>query len=406
MRNTLFENVTVVLADALLPGAGVLCRGTRVETIFPPGSALPADVERVAGDGRFLAPGFIDLHIHGCGTFLVDHGPDALAGLCRLLPAFGTTGFLPTVCPRPKGEDSRFLATLAEVRPAGAQILGFHLEGPFLALTGALPADALGKADPERVEALQRSAGPYRAVFSVAPDFAGILELLPLMRRGGTPVFMTHTRATTAQAIAAIAAGVRHATHFYDVFPIPPETEPGVRPCGAVEAALADPQVSVDFILDGEHVDPVAVRMALACKGPDRVCLITDANIGAGLPPGRFAWAGGEEIVFAYAGGPARLGPTSRCPGGLAGSGLTMDRAVRNALRLLNLGLPQAVRLASLNPAQVLGLDKSKGRVAPGYDADLVLLDRDLNVLATWVGGEQVYAAAAMAPAAAGVSPM
>jgi N-acetylglucosamine-6-phosphate deacetylase len=389
----LFQNVTVVGIDKLQTGRNVLCRHGRVEAFLAPDVPVSGDVERVDGGGGFLVPGFIDLHIHGSGNFLVDNGPDALLGLCRLLPSFGTTGFLPTVCPRPKGEDSRFLASLAAVRSDGAEILGFHLEGPFLTLTGALPADALGQADPERVRALRRSAAPHRAVFSVSPDFAGILDLLPLMCEGGIPAFMTHTRCTSAQAMAAIDAGVRHATHFYDVFPVPPETEPGARPCGAVEAALADPRVSVDFILDGEHVEPVAVRLALACKGPDRVCLITDANMGAGLPPGRFTWAGGEEIVFAYPGGPARLGPNTRFPGGLAGSGLTMDRAVRNALRLLALELPQAVRLASLNPAQVLGLDKVKGRVAPGYDADLVLLDRHIAVRGTWVGGERVFAA-------------
>jgi len=160
-----------------------------------------------------------------------------------------------------------------------------------------------------------------------------------------------------------------------------------VRTCGAVEAVLADPRVSVDFILDGEHVHPVAAEMALQCKGPDRVCLITDANIGAGLPPGRYRFLD-AEVRFAYEGGPARLTENSYLPGGLAGSGLTMDRALRNALRLLGVDLPQAVRMVSGNPARVLGMSDRKGQIREGFDADFVLLDEDIEVVSTWVGGE------------------
>ena len=125
-----------------------------------------------------------------------------------------------------------------------------------------------------------------------------------------TPVFMTHTAANVNETLAAIAAGASHATHFYDVFPCPPVTEPGVRPCGIVEAVLADKNVSVDFILDGVHVDPIAVKMAMACKenGRGKVCLITDANVGAGLEPGKFTFGETGDIYFEYRGAPARAG--------------------------------------------------------------------------------------------------
>jgi N-acetylglucosamine-6-phosphate deacetylase len=205
------------------------------------------------------------------------------------------------------------------------------------------------------------------------------------MSADGVPVFITHTKANVQQTTDAINAGVCHATHFYDVFPCPPVTDPGVRPCGAVEAVLADHHVSVDFILDGEHVDPIAVKMALQCKGPDRVCLITDANKGAGLPPGRYA-ALGSEVDFKYPGAPARMTENTKHPGALAGSGLTMDRAVRNAIKMLSVDVPQAIRMASTNPAQVLRL-AGKGQIKEGFDADLVLLDNSLNVCNTWAGG-------------------
>ena len=386
MSELLITNATVVQADELLHDHAVLCRGGKIVRVAPAAELHAA--EAVDACGGYVVPGYIDLHIHGTHEFLIDNGPDDLTGLCSLLPRYGVTGFLPTVCPRPKGADATFLATLTGVRSTGSQILGFHLEGPFLTLTGALPAEALGEADPGRVVALIEAARPYKAIFSVAPDFDGILDLIPTMAQNDAPVFITHTAADVKQTEAAIAAGARHATHFYNVFPCPPETEPGSRPCGAVEAIIADPRVSVDFILDGEHVDPIAVRAALACKAPDRVCLITDANVGAGLPPGRYDFAGGIEITFAHEGGPARMTEKSHMPGALAGSGLTLDRAVRNAVEMLDIDPPQAVRMASANPARVLGLDDVKGRIKEGYDADLVLLDKSLNVAQTWIAAE------------------
>lgn len=382
--------MTVVGSNGLIPHAAVVCRGSRIEQVGRIEEVQTRPGPVCNGAGGFLVPGFIDLHIHGTHRFLIDLGPDHLDGLAVLLPRYGVTGFLPTVCPKPVGEDARALARLARIRSRGSQILGFHLEGPFLTLTGALPPEALGTADPARVNALMRAAAPHRVVFSVAPDFKGIGTLIKLMRRQGAAVFMTHTAADVSRTLAAIRTGARHATHFYDVFPPPPESDPGVRPCGTVEAVLASPEVTVDFILDGVHVDPIAVRMALACKGPDGVCLITDANIGAGLPPGRYAFLGGTTVEFRYAGGPARLvnGPHA---GALAGSGLTMDCAVRNAVHLLGVDIAQAVRMASANPARVLGLHEVKGDIRPGFDADMVLLDRALNVQRTWVAGEVKY---------------
>lgn len=354
------------------------------------GPELPAGVEKNDFGNAFIVPGFIDMHMHGLHHSLIDDGPEELAEICRILPRYGVTGFLPTVAPLPKGEDSGFLKTLSKVHSEGAAILGFHLEGPFLKLTGALPPEALGKADPDRVSALIEAAKPYPAIFSISPDFENITDLIPLMVADNTPVFMTHTAANVEQTEAAIEAGVRHATHFYDVFPCPAETDPGVRPCGAVEAVLADERVSVDFILDGVHVDPVAVSMALACKSPDGVCLITDSNVGAGLPPGRYNF-GKSEIEMAFEGGPARLTDNNSMPGGLAGSGLTMDRALRNAVSMAGVDLVQAIRMVSTNPAKVIGIDDRKGKIQKGYDADFVVLDDQLNVIQTWIGGERHF---------------
>jgi N-acetylglucosamine-6-phosphate deacetylase len=392
VKRVLIRNVNVVLPEQVLANYSLLMEGKKIAALIPAAKGTRMQAEEILdGHGGYAIPGLIDLHIHGLRGLCMDSGIEHVEEICKALPEYGVTGVLATVLPRRKGEDAEYLGLLAQSRPEGAEILGFHLEGPFLALPGAVPARILGTADIERVERLMEAGYPRRVIFSVSPDFEGILDLIPVMAANGAPVFVTHTAATVEQTQAAINAGVRHATHFYDVFPSPPEMDLGVRPCGAVEVLLADPRVSLDFILDGEHVHPIAVKLALQCKGVDGVCLISDSNVGAGLPWGTRYKAMDHEVMHHYRGGPARICSEGPLCGGLAGSGLTLDLAVRNAITFLGVDLPTAVRLASTNPARITGLGDRKGRIAPGYDADLVLLDRDLNVSYTWVGGEACF---------------
>ncbi len=388
----LIENVTVVLPDSLQPKMSVGILGGDIVSIIPSSEASGLEAGEVF-DGRagYLSPGFIDLHIHGLKGLRFDNGAEDLEGICKVLPSYGVTGVLAGVLPLPYGEDTAFISSLSKNSYEGSELLGFFFEGPFLELPGAINPESLKERTPERVKAMKDAAGPYRSIFAVSPEIENASELIPLMRGDDNPVFITHTSADVKQTLSAIEKGASHATHFYDVFPCPVEQDPGVRPCGAVEAILSEPGVSVDFILDSEHVDPVAVKMALACKGSGKVCLITDASPGAGLPPGVYGGIGDDEYSFAYEGAPARGTANSRCPGGLAGSGLTMDKAVRNAVKLLGLDIPAACRMASLNPAAVLGLEKELGMVKEGFKASLVLLDEELKVKTTWVKGRKVF---------------
>lgn len=338
------------------------------------------------GDSYFV-PGFIDMHIHGLHEYLIDDGPEAYGNVCKTLPKYGVTSFLPTVSPLPAGQDTAYLASLAATETEGANVLGFHLEGPFLKLTGAFNSDAITGANEDRARSLITAAKPYKAIFSIAPDVEGVDQWIPIMAADNTPVFITHTAANVEQTQKAIAAGACHATHFYDVFPCPPVTEPGVRPCGAVEAILADPGVSVDFILDGVHVNPIAVKMALQCK-PEKVCLITDANIGAGLEPGVFNFGNMGPIYFEYKGAPARGVDKND----LNGSGLTLDQALRNAIKFLGIDIVAASHMLSRNPANVIRVGDHKGLLAAGYDADFVILDKEnLEVQQTWISGKEYY---------------
>ena len=227
-------------------------------------------------------------------------------------------------------------------------------------------------------------------VFATSPEFEGIIDVLPVLTRSGMPAFITHTAATDKQTLAAIDAGATHATHFFNVFPYVKDKEGGVRRSGAVEAIFSRKECTVDFILDGEHVEPLIVKMALVCKGKDSVCLATDANTSAGLPPGKYRGIGNLPVEVAYEGGPARLVKEPE-KGGLVGSGLTLDLAVKNAIKMLEVDLCQAVRMVSTNPARVIKMDDKKGRIKAGYDADMVLLDDKLNVQACWVAGDCKY---------------
>ncbi len=392
MKSILIKNARIIQNDLLLDNSGVLCIDGKIESILKDEEAnhFSADIILDA-KGKILAPGYIDLHMHGACNMLTDKSANQLEKLSGTLPRYGVTSFLSGVLPKKsEDEDYALLETLSEAESRGAEILGFFLEGHFLSLTGAI-SNLKANRTIEYVEKLKELAQPYKIVFGISPEFPGICELIPYMTDGGYPSFITHTMANTKQTEKAIELGATHATHFYDVFPYPGENDPGVRACGAVEAILADPDVSVDFILDGEHVDSVAVKMALQCKGYEGVSLVTDANINAGLPPGRYTGLGGRDIIVEYEGGPARLDEKSAVPGGLSGSGLTMDRAVINAVKMLDAPIAQAIKMASYNPAKVLGLHHNKGKIEKGYDADMVLLDNALNVDMCWVGGRQVY---------------
>ena len=225
---------------------------------------------------------------------------------------------------------------------------------------------------------------------SISPETPNILPVIERMCALGIVPFITHTRATLEQTQAAIDAGARHATHFYDVFPLPDETDPGVRPVGAVEAFLADPRCTVDFIADGVHVPPTAVRATLAAKSFRNVMLVTDSNVGAGLPPGLYDTPMGKIAT----GDAARLHrPGMPLHGGLAGSTLTMDRGIANLLAWLDLPEEQVWAMGTSNVARLLGL-ADKGTLRVGADADLVLWEQNAGrprALRTWVGGRCVY---------------
>jgi N-acetylglucosamine-6-phosphate deacetylase len=381
----LIRNVRIVEPGRRIVPGDVLVRDGKIVAAGPRASESAGDASIVEGRDRLLTPGLIDLHTHGIMHSLYETGADGLRTAARALGQFGVTTVLPTIVPLPRAATFERLRELVEAIPSITEVNvpGLHLEGPFMAVGGAACPTLPG--DLDLLERLLDACGGRVTAMSVSPDTPQVLPVIRRLRELGIHVFLTHTRANVEQTEAALAAGATHATHFYDVFYPPAEQDPGVRPVGAVEAILADRRATVDFIADGIHVHPTAIRAAVAAKGWPGVVLITDSNIGAGLPAGVYPTPWGYEV---------RVSPETAArhatKGFLAGSALTMDRGMANLLQWLDLPPEQVWAMGSLNPARVVGLER-KGMIEPGADADLVLWNDGLRAAATWVKGNLVY---------------
>ncbi len=373
----LYALVGDVLAPEAIGRAAVVIRDAKILEVVR--SPRPADLPRERREtSGIICPGFVDLQING--AFGIDVGPDPkdLEALARELPKTGVTSFLPTAISWPAERYADFLEALEDVsRSPGAKILGAHVEGPFLAPTRK------GAHDPANLRPVDLGltkkfvdSGMVRMV-TLAPELPGAREAIRLLLSGGVIASAGHTDASYEQMLQAIDAGLSMGTHLYNAM-----SSLGHRAPGAVGALLTDDRVRVGIIADGVHVHEGALRVAYQQKGPGGLALVTDAMEAAGMPPGEYE-LGGRKVRLED--GAVRLPD-----GTLAGSTLTMDRAVRNAVELLRIHLQDAVRMATQSPAEVLGMP-GKGRIAPGADADLVVLTPGGTVQETIVGGESVY---------------
>jgi len=381
------QNVRLIRPGESITEGSLLIQGDLIESVDGP---PPVGAEVVDGGGRLLGPGLIDLHTHGIGHFLYERTPEEILSASEMLPRFGTTCALPTLYRVMDRASFGHLTSLVGVLDSarGARFPGFHMEGPFLALPGA-GADCL-PGDLALLEDLISICKGKILAMSISPDTPNILPVIRRLKSEGIVPLITHTRATVEQTSLAIEAGAVHATHFYDVFPLPAESDPGVRACGAVETILADSQCSVDFIADGVHVDPMAIRCAIAAKGFRKVLLITDSNIGAGLPAGVHETPWGFPVKVQDGRGARVEAPGAKNHATLAGSALTMDAGIRNLHQWLKLPSEQIWAMGTLNVASRLGLH-DLGRIEAGAAADLVLWNDDLTAQTTWVRGRVAF---------------
>jgi len=384
-------------ADVVLPAGlsgphTIVVDGDRIADIVAGDRRGGEGDVRVDLRGHLVVPGFIDVHVHGVdGYDALDEG-SPVAEIASRLPRRGVTSFCPTTV---ACDPSALASVLDQVRrliarPAkgSARVLPAHLESNFIApeYRGAQPADMLrvpgarvagGFGSGEILDEIARHRDEV-GIVTVAPDIDGGLDLVATLARAGHRVSLGHSGASHELGRAAIDAGAAHATHLFNRMPPLGHREPGL-----VGALLGDDRVAAEVICDGRHVHPAMVRLTVAAKGTDRVIAITDGTAGSGLPDGACALLGGRAITVR----------DSACyldDGTLAGSALTFDGAFRVLVRRVGLSPADAVRLSSTSPARALGL-RDRGAIAPGLLADLVVLDHNLSVVHTCIGGQLIY---------------
>ena len=332
--------------------------------------------------GLLVAPGFLDVHIHGAGGALCESGdPDQIEMISRTLARFGTTGFLATIATlAPEALRAAVGAvTAAAGHEPGARIVGIHLEGPYLnpQCAGAQAIPWMRAPSLEEFDALQDLSGGLIKVITVAPELDGALPFIREVRERGVVVAAGHSNATAAEMALAVQAGATHVTHLFNAMRGLHHREPGI-----IGAALTDDRLSIELICDGHHLGPQAVDVTLRCKPRAKIVLVSDA-VALGLPDGTYEMFGAQCVV---AHGAVRLARG----GQLAGSCLTMDRALQN-LRRWQPGLPLAelLAMASRTPAAAVGIGRRHGTIAPGAEADMVLLNAELQVQRTLRAGVQ-----------------
>ena len=366
----------------------VVVEDGRITDVWSPkAKAVPANATLVDFGDAVIAPGFFDIHMHGgAGLDVMRASPEELPRLGRFLTTHGVTGYFPTTVAAPLDSTCAALERLADAIEAAeragangdsvqARPLGIHLEGPFLShkRRGVHPPEYLVEPTIPVFDRLWQAARGRVRMVTIAPEIPGAMEVIAEAARRNVCVSMGHSDAEMPVAQRAVKAGARHATHTFNAMRPLDHRDPGI-----IAEVLTDDRLTADLIADGIHVAPAMVKLFLLAKGPERAVLITDAMSAAGMPDGRYQLG---PIEVDVKDGKATAG------GSLAGSVLTMDRAVRNVTQYAGWSLRDAVRAATLNPARAVGMAASRGILAPGADADFVVLSAQGEVVKTIVRG-------------------
>ena len=359
-------------------GRLIIREGQIVQVDFSPASSLEADFD--FGEA-YITPGLIDLQLNGGLGFDFTQQPETVDIVAETLPKWGVTSFLPTFITAPIETYHTALQYLRDRQPAksAAHALGAHLEGPYLNLDFRGAHDRNFIREPSLGELNRLLAYDTLKFITLAPEEPGSLELIRLAAAHGILIAAGHSGATYEQGLAAFEAGATCATHLFNAMPPLHHRKPGL-----VGAVLENPNVTANLIVDGIHLHPAVVRLIYRLKGWQRVCLVTDAMAGLGMAPGRYELAGQAVIVDEKS---ARLADRDT----LAGSILTLNDALRNMVEFSGCPPHEAVNMATLNPARLLGIADQKGCLQAGFDADIAVFSPDFEPLLTIVGGAVVF---------------
>jgi N-acetylglucosamine-6-phosphate deacetylase len=390
----IFTNARLIFPDGIRDGFEVVVEEGKIAAIRPPSPRLRRTGERPRArgayeviniDGNYLAPGFIDLHVHGAlGHDTMEASIEAFRAICDFHASGGTTSVLLTTATAPLDEITKVLQMVRDCRSAIRPIIGVHVEGPFIskAKAGAQRAEFIQEPSPTAVRQLLKHANTIKRV-TIAPELPGALEAIGAFRACGISVSGGHSDACDEDARAAVDRGMRSVTHTFNCMSSA-RRRGSYRIAGLLEFALSEPDISCELIADGHHVSPTLMKMLYRAKGPHGICLVTDATAGAGLAEGsQFALFGRECIVE---NGVCFLADHSA----LAGSAARMIDLVRIMIREVNVPLKEAIAMATENPARAIGLE-TKGRLMVGADADLVILSPKLRVLRVFSSGNEIW---------------
>lgn len=376
----IFSNARFILPDGIRDDLELVVADGKIVEV-----RQRSDSDAVDLGGNYLAPGFIDLHLHGAlGRDTMEASPEAFRAVCDYHATGGTTSLLLTTVTAPIPKVLEVLRAVRDSAGSIRQIAGVHIEGPFIskAQRGAQREEFIRDPDAESVAQLLEFADVIKRV-TLAPELPGAPELIDRLRERNIAVSGGHSDASDAEARAGFDHGMRHVTHTFNA--MSSARRQGIyREAGLLEFALSEPEIMCELIADGHHVSTTLMRMLYRAKGPSGVCLVTDATAGAGLSEGaRFSLSGLDCVV---GDGVCLLADRSA----LAGSASRMIDLVRTVVEEVKIPLHEAVAMASTNPARALGA-KAKGRLAAGADADFVVWSPELEVVQTFVAGEQIF---------------
>lgn len=377
----LIKNCNIIFLDRVENGS-ILIENGKIKEINP---VNPIYTDIIDAEGLYLSPGFINVHIHGAaGHDTMDGTYDAINEISKCIVQNGTTAFTPTTMTVSVDAIRKSMSAIKKAKikgTDGAIVLGAHLEGPFIsgAAIGAQNPDFLQKPDIKTYMKMVGDCEDAVVSITVAPEVDGAKELIKELTSRGVVCSIGHTKATYEEAIEGIECGCSHSTHLFNAMTPFAHRDPGVV------GAIFDTNITTETITDGIHISYPSLRVAYKQKTTDKVLLVTDSMMACCMPDGMYS-LGGQDVIVSD--GAARLKN-----GSLAGSILTLDKAIYNVYKNTELPLHEIVKMASFNGAKLCKVDNRKGLIKEGYDADLVLFDENINIKTTIVNGNVVYTA-------------